>query len=73
MPPQDDKRLVRKLKRQIKQAGNRQRRQHLKRALHENPEEAAEADFDYGNNSSANLNGNDRDCTRRRHQQGDES
>jgi hypothetical protein len=71
MPPHDDKRLMRKLKREIKRAGNRQRRQHLKRTL-QDPEGAADAEFDYGRNTSANLNGNDRDATRQRHQRPDE-
>ena len=61
-----DKRRYRKLKRDVKRAGNRKRRQHLKRALADNPEEAAHPDFDYGRDSSASLPGNDRDATRRR-------
>jgi hypothetical protein len=61
-----DKRQYRQLKRDIKQAGNRKRRQHLKRQLVENPEEAAHAEFDFGRDSSAGLNGIDRDATRRR-------
>jgi hypothetical protein len=64
--PNDDKRMLRKLKRDIKRAGNRKRRQHLKRALTDNPEEAAHAEFDFGRDSSAGFNGNDRDATRRR-------
>ncbi len=50
----------------MKQAGNRKRRLHLKRTLRDNPEGAAEVEFDYGRDSSAGLNGNDRDATRRR-------
>jgi hypothetical protein len=61
-----DKRQYRQLKRDIKKAGNRKRRQHLKRQLVENPEEAAHAEFDFGRDSSAGLNGIDRDATRRR-------
>jgi hypothetical protein len=61
-----DKRRYRQLKRDIKRAGNRARRRHLKRELAESPEEAAHTDFDFGRNSSASLNGNDRDATRRR-------
>jgi hypothetical protein len=61
-----DKRRYRQLKRDIKRAGNRKRRQHLKRELHENPGEAAHSEFDFGRNSSASLNGNDQDSTRRR-------
>jgi hypothetical protein len=61
-----DKRRYRQLKRDIKKAGNRARRRHLKRELTDNPEEEAQADFDFGRKSSASLNGNDRDATRRR-------
>ncbi len=66
MPPHDDKRLYRKLKRDIKRAGNKRRRQHLKRDLAENPEEAPHSEFDFGSDRSANLNGLDNDATRRR-------
>jgi hypothetical protein len=66
MGQRDEKREYRKLKREIKKAGNRKRRQHLKRALSANPEEVADAQFEYGRDSSAALNGNDRDATRRR-------
>ncbi len=66
MEPHDDKRLYRKLKREVKRAGTRQRRQHLKRDLHDNPEEAAHTEFDFGKRSSAAMNGNDRDATRKR-------
>jgi hypothetical protein len=65
MPPSDDKRRLRKLKRDIKRAGNRKRRQHLKRTLAENPEAAADVAFEFGRDSSQFLNGNDRDSTRR--------
>jgi hypothetical protein len=61
----DDKRQLRKLKRDLKRAGNKRRRQHLKQQLAENPEEAPHAEFDYGRTSSAGLNGMDRDATRR--------
>ena len=61
-----DKRFYRKLKRDIKQAGNKRRRQFLKRNLTENPEDAAHAEFDFGRDSSATLNGLDLDATRRR-------
>ena len=61
----DDKRRLRQLKRDIKQTGNRKRRQHLKRTLRADPEGAAEVEFDYGRDSSQGLNGNDRDSTRR--------
>jgi len=58
------------LKRDIKKAGNRQRRQALKRDLQRNPREAAWSEHDFGRNSSAPLNGIDQDATRRRHSQG---
>ena len=46
----DDKRLLRKLKRQIKQTGNRKRRRHLKKI-------SANADvFDYGSDRSNVMN-----------------
>jgi hypothetical protein len=60
-----DKRHYRRLKRDIKRAGNKRRRQHLKRDLADNPEEAPFTDFDFGRNSSAGLNGMDQDATRR--------
>ena len=61
-----DKRQYRQLKRDIKQAGKRKRRRHLKRTLRDDPEGAADFEFDYGRDSSAGLNGLDRDATRRR-------
>jgi hypothetical protein len=61
----DDKRRQRKLKRDIKKAGNRTRRQSLKRQLAENPEEAHFEEGNFGRNSSEPLNGQDRDSTRR--------
>jgi hypothetical protein len=61
-----DKRYYRQLKRDLKKAGNRKRRQYLKRQLAEEPEEAARVEFDFGRDSSAGLNGLDRDATRRR-------
>lgn len=62
----DDKRRVRKLKRDLKRAGNKARRQHLKRTLTDAPDEAADAAFEFGRRSSAGFNGLDRDVTRRR-------
>lgn len=61
-----EKRQLRKLKRDIKRAGGKRRRQHLKRQLAENPEEAPFAEFAFGNDSSAGFNGLDKDSTRRR-------
>ena len=61
-----DKRRYRKLKRDIKRAGSKRRRQHLKRDLVENPEEAPYSEFDFGRTTSTGLNGLDQDATRRR-------
>jgi hypothetical protein len=62
------KREMRKLKREVKKAGNRKRRRALQRDLQDNPGEAAptDADVNFGGDSSAGLNGMDRDATRRR-------
>jgi hypothetical protein len=68
----DDKRKQRQLKRDIKKAGNRKRRQGLKRQLAVDPESAAEGEPDVGRFRSADLNGNDRDATRRREGEEDE-
>ncbi len=68
----DDKRHYRQMKRDIKKAGNRKRRQHLKRDLALNPEEAAKTEFDLGRDASAPLNGNDKDSTRRRQEDEEE-
>jgi hypothetical protein len=65
MSPHDDKRRQRDLKRTIKKAGNRKRRRHLKAALRDDPAAAADADFQFGRDSSAGLNGADRDATRK--------
>ncbi len=62
----DDKRLQRKLKRDIKRAGTRKLRQHLKRDLTRDPAAADDRPFDYGRHASAPLNGADNDATRRR-------
>jgi hypothetical protein len=62
----DDKRRHRQLKRDVKKAGNRKRRQQLKRDLVRNPEEAAFTEVELGSDTSAPLNGIDRDATRRR-------
>lgn len=65
MPPDPDKRQLRELKRLLKKRGNKHRRQHLKRDLADNPDEAAHAEETFGRHSSAGLNGLDRDSTRR--------
>lgn len=61
-----DKRRYRKLKKDIKRAGNKRRRQSLKRDLVDNPEEAHHSEFEFGRDSSAPLNGIDEDHTRKR-------
>jgi hypothetical protein len=64
MDPQ--KKQLRKLKRDVKRAGNKRRRQYLKRQLHDNPEEAPNSEYDFGRNTSETLNGLDQDATRTR-------
>jgi hypothetical protein len=64
MDPQ--KKQMRKLKRDVKRAGNKRRRQYLKRQLHDNPEDAPHAAYDFGRNTSETLNGLDQDATRQR-------
>ena len=61
-----EKRQVRKLKREIKQAGNRKRRAKLKRDLRDNPQEAHLTEPSVGKASSETLNGLDKDATRKR-------
>ncbi len=46
----DDKRFLRKLKRDVKRTGNRQRRRHLKDV------DADPEDFDFGPNRSQTMN-----------------
>jgi len=62
----DEKRQLRALKRAIKKAGNKHRRQQLKRDLNQNPEEVAHREDDLGRHRSNTLNGIDNDSTRRR-------
>jgi hypothetical protein len=64
MDPQ--KKQMRKLKRDVKRAGNKRRRQYLKRQLHDNPDEAPHGEYDFGRNTSQTLNGLDQDATRKR-------
>jgi hypothetical protein len=66
MPPDPDKRKMRELKRALKKRGNKHRRQQLKRTLADNPEEAAHADEELGRHRSEDLNGLDRDSTRKK-------
>ena len=60
------KRELRKLKRDIKQAGNKKRRGNLKRDLRENPEEAHHSEERFGRFRSDAFNGLDQDATRQR-------
>jgi hypothetical protein len=60
------KRQLRKLKRDVKRAGSKRRRQYLKRDLRDNPEGAPYSEYDFGRNTSQTLNGLDQDATRRR-------
>jgi hypothetical protein len=60
------KREQRQPKREIKRAGSQRRRRQWKRDLRENPEEAPYSEEDFGRYSTAELNGMDRDNTRRR-------
>jgi hypothetical protein len=64
---EQDKRSFRQLKRDLKRAGNRKRRRQLQRDLRDNPDAAAHSNFTFGRDSTAGLNGNDRDATRRKH------
>lgn len=66
MPTDDEKRKLRELKRAIKKRGNRHRRRQLRRDLDENPDEAAFSEERLGRFRSHELNGLDRDATRRR-------
>ena len=61
-----DKRDLRKFKRDLKRAGNKRRRQRLKRELINHPDDAPHTEFDFGRTSSAGFNGMDQDATRRR-------
>lgn len=69
MPIDPLKRQLREQKRAVKRAGNKHRRQQLKRDLRDNPEEAAFSEEKLGRYRSAQLNGNDHDSTRRSRRQ----
>lgn len=56
---QDQKKFYRELKRVIKKDGTRKRRKFLNKVLLENPEQAHEAEFEFGRASSKWLNGLD--------------
>ena len=70
---QDKKRELRQLKREIKRAGGKHRRRLLKQGLIENPEEAHEDEPDLGKFRSADLNGIDRQMTRKSRIEGEET
>jgi hypothetical protein len=57
------KRQLRQLKRAIKRAGNKTRRQELKRELAERPEDAPHSKDQFGRHSSRPFNGIDRNPT----------
>jgi hypothetical protein len=61
-----EKRMLRELKREVKRAGNKRRRQFLKKQLVEQPEEAPYAEFDFGRDSSAGFNAMDHDAKRKK-------
>lgn len=64
--PDPDKRQFRKLKRDIKREGSKRVRRRLKDELRDNPDEAHEAEVDFGKLTSEPLNGLDQDATRRK-------
>ena len=68
-----EKRETRQHKRDIKKAGVKRARLHLKRGLLDDPEEAHEARLDYGRLRSADFNGLDHDATRKRAGRPDET
>ena len=61
-----EKRQLRQLKRQLKNAGNRRRRRELQRDLDAHPQEAHWSEEQLGRYRSRDLNGIDRDSTRRK-------
>ena len=69
--PDPDKRQLRELKKLLKKRGNKHRRQQLKRTLSLNPDEAAHAEEQLGRHRSDDLNGLDRDSTRRKKDKAD--
>jgi hypothetical protein len=69
MAMEPTKRERRQIKRELKRAGSQRRRRQWKRDLCENPEEAPHSEEDFGGYSTAELNGMDRDSTRRRQPQ----
>jgi hypothetical protein len=66
MPPDPDKRKLRKIKQVLKRRGSKHRRAELKKNLADNPEGAADAEENLGRYRSDTLNGLDQDSTRKR-------
>jgi hypothetical protein len=66
MPREPDKRVLRKLKREVKKAGSKHRRRDLKQQLRDNPAEAHEAEENLGRHHSAAIGPLDQDATRRK-------
>jgi hypothetical protein len=60
----DDKRLVRRIKRDLKREGNKNRRRALKRSLEVNPDEAQFDNYEFKRDSSKPWNGLTRDRSR---------
>jgi len=60
MAMQDDKRRLRNLKKAVKRAGNKHRRQALKQQLQRHPDEAHRDEEDLGGKSSRPMNAMDR-------------
>ena len=59
-----EKQRLRQLKRDVKRAGNKHRRQMLKRSLRDDPEGAHRVEPSVGRYRSTEFNGFDRDATR---------
>ncbi len=60
-----EKRKYRQRKRDLKRAGSKHRRRDFKQQIRENPTEAHWGEENFGRYSTADLNGNDQDATRR--------
>lgn len=61
----DDKRRIRKTKKDYKRLGNKHNRRKMKRQLETNPEEADVKDHDLGKWKTEPMNGVDYDSTRK--------
>ena len=70
MAERKDKKFYREMKRSIKKDGSKRRRAYFKQDLIENPEEAHWCeDYDFGGLCSEQLNGMDKDSTRKKDQE----